>query len=56
MLTQTLRRLEQTGLVHREVHPVVPPHVEYSLTELGRSLQPALSALCEWSRHHAEVL
>jgi DNA-binding HxlR family transcriptional regulator len=56
MLTQTLRRLEQSGLVHREIYPVVPPHVEYSLTELGRSLQPVLTALCEWSQDHADVL
>lgn len=56
MLTQTLRRLEHAGLVHRDIRPVVPPHVEYSLTELGRSLQPVLSALCEWSQDHADVL
>jgi len=52
MLTQTLRALEADGLVHREVFPVVPPHVEYSLTELGRSLSPLLRELCRWSEAH----
>lgn len=56
MLIQTLRNLERNGLVEREVHPVVPPKVEYSLTPLGASLQPLLEALCQWSeRHLAEV-
>ena len=44
MLTQQLRELEEQGLVHREVFPVIPPKVEYSLTELGRSLIPVLVA------------
>lgn len=49
MLIQTLRNLEHNGLVEREVYPVVPPKVEYSLTPLGRSLQPLLEAICRWS-------
>src|SRR5216110_2167494 len=49
MLTQTLRSLERDGLVHRTVHPVVPPKVEYSLTRLGRTLIEPLHALCRWS-------
>ena len=49
MLIQTLRNLERNGLVEREVHPVVPPKVEYSLTPLGASLQPLLEAVCQWS-------
>ncbi|WP_412542286.1 helix-turn-helix domain-containing protein [Longispora sp. K20-0274] len=52
MLTQTLRALEHRGLVHREQFPVVPPHVEYSLTPLGASLSPILRALCEWAQDH----
>jgi DNA-binding HxlR family transcriptional regulator len=52
MLTQTLRSLEQNGLVARRVFPVVPPHVEYSLTTLGRSLNEPLKALCQWAQNH----
>lgn len=53
MLTKQLRELEQHGLVHREVYPEVPPKVEYSLTETGRSLEPILLALKAWGREHA---
>jgi DNA-binding HxlR family transcriptional regulator len=52
MLTQTLRRLEGDGLITREVFPVVPPHVEYSLTDLGRTLAPILGELCTWAEEH----
>ncbi|MFI0718610.1 winged helix-turn-helix transcriptional regulator [Streptomyces sp. NPDC021224] len=56
MLTQTLRSLEADGLVHREAFPVVPPHVEYSLTPLGESLSPLLHGLCRWAEaHHADI-
>lgn len=48
MLTQQLRELESDNLVHREVFPVIPPRVEYSLTELGRSLMPILVAMRDW--------
>ena len=54
MLIQTLRNLEHNGLVEREVYPVVPPKVEYSLTPLGASLQPLLEAICQWSERHLE--
>jgi DNA-binding HxlR family transcriptional regulator len=54
MLIQTLRDLERNGLVERKVYPVVPPKVEYSLTLLGRSLQPLLEAICQWSERHLE--
>lgn len=52
MLTQTLRRLEAAGLVSRTVFPVVPPHVEYSLTELGETLSPILREVCRWAEGH----
>ncbi len=48
MLTQQLRELENDGLIRREVYPVVPPKVEYSLTELGESLRPVLEAMHAW--------
>ena len=48
MLTQQLRELESQSLIHREVFAVVPPKVEYSLTELGRSLLPILVAMRDW--------
>lgn len=56
MLTQTLRDLERDGLVVREAYAVIPPRVEYSLTELGRTLQEPLEALSAWTeRHMAQV-
>lgn len=48
MLTQQLRELESDGMVHRTVYPVVPPKVEYSLTEHGRSLKPVILAMFDW--------
>ena len=52
MLSQTLKNLEQNHLVHREVYPEVPPRVEYSLTETGKSLIPALTSLIAWGKEH----
>ena len=52
MLSQTLKNLEQSHLVHREVYPEIPPRVEYSLTETGRSLMPAITALIDWGKEH----
>ncbi len=48
MLTLQLRELEEDGLIHREVYPVVPPKVEYSLTEFGRTLLPVINAMHQW--------
>ena len=48
VLTAQLRDMEQNGLVHREVFAEVPPRVEYSLTELGRSLKPILDSIWNW--------
>ena len=52
MLSQTLKNLEQCHLVHREVYPEVPPRVEYSLTDTGRSLMPVLTDLIAWGQQH----
>jgi DNA-binding HxlR family transcriptional regulator len=54
MLTHTLRGLERNGLVTRKVYPVVPPHVEYALTPLGRTLLAPLKSLCEWAQRHMD--
>ena len=56
VLIQQLREMEEHGIVHREVFREVPPRVEYSATQLGRSLQPVLLALCTWGRRHAAAL
>lgn len=52
MLTQQLREMESQNLIHREVFPVVPPKVEYSLTDLGRSLMPVLVAMRDWGSEY----
>ena len=48
MLTQQLRELEKDNLIIRKVYPVVPPKVEYRLSELGKSISPVLDAMREW--------
>ena len=48
MLTANLRQMESDGLVHREVFAEVPPRVEYSLTDTGRSLKPIIDAMRSW--------
>jgi DNA-binding HxlR family transcriptional regulator len=53
MLTQTLRILERDGLVRREIFPVIPPRVEYELTELGQNLAGLLNQIRSWSEQHA---
>ncbi len=52
MLSQTMKNLEQCHLVHRQVYPEVPPRVEYSLTDTGKSLMPAIMALITWGKEH----
>ena len=52
MLTQQLRELEADGIVDRRIYPTVPPKVEYSLTEYGRSLKRALREICDWGLNH----
>ena len=54
MLTQTLRQMERDGLLIRTVHPVVPPRVEYRLTELGMSLGAAFCGVWIWAADHLE--
>jgi DNA-binding HxlR family transcriptional regulator len=52
MLTQTLRELERNGFVQRTVMELVPPQVEYRLTDLGKSLQDMVAGLCGWAEQH----
>ncbi|MDR0220938.1 MAG: helix-turn-helix transcriptional regulator [Lachnospiraceae bacterium] len=52
MLTQQLRELEEDNLIVRTVYPVVPPKVEYTLSEMGRSIHPILSAMYDWGENH----
>ena len=54
MLTQQLRELEHDGLVHREIFPVVPPRVEYSLTPFGQTIRPVLQSMYAWGTGYLE--
>jgi DNA-binding HxlR family transcriptional regulator len=56
MLTLHLRELERDGLIHREVYREVPPKVEYSLTEIGRSLEPLLRFMSEWGHANRALM
>ncbi len=54
VLTRQLRELEDEGIVSRTVYPVVPPHVEYELTDHGRTLKPILDAMVVWGQTQIE--
>ena len=56
VLTAQLRAMEDSGLINRAVYAEVPPKVEYSLTELGRSLKPILDALQNWGENYKKSL
>ena len=56
VLTQQLRAMESDGLVHREVYAEVPPRVDYTLTDRGRSLEPVLDAMRVWGEAHMAEL
>ena len=55
VLTSNLRSMEADGLVIRTVYPVVPPKVEYSLTETGKSLSPILDSMLTWGNKYKET-
>ena len=55
MLTQQLRELESQALIHREVFPIIPPRVEYSLTDLGKSLLPVLVSMRDWGAKYLRI-
>jgi DNA-binding HxlR family transcriptional regulator len=52
VLTQTLRGMERDGLIDRHIHNVVPPRVEYALTDMARSVIKPLQDLCHWAQGH----
>ena len=54
VLTTQLRDMEESGLISRKVYAEVPPRVEYSLTDLGKSLQPILNAMLQWGTEYKE--
>lgn len=56
VLTETLKNLEECGLVSRKIYPEVPPRVEYSLTELGKSLVPIINQLISWAVENYEAV
>lgn len=56
VLIEQLKELEEHGVVRRAVFAEVPPRVEYSVTELGQTLEPVIAMLCEWGRRHARAL
>ena len=51
-LSEALKELERDGLIHREMYPEIPPKVEYTLTERGRSLMRVLDLLCTWGNEN----
>jgi DNA-binding HxlR family transcriptional regulator len=55
MLAEQLRELEEAGIVHREVFPVIPPKVEYELTHLGEGLRPVVQYLQEWGMNFGSI-
>lgn len=54
VLTSNLREMESLGLVSRRVFAEIPPHVEYSLTPLGRSMEPILNSMADWGEAYLE--
>jgi DNA-binding HxlR family transcriptional regulator len=56
MLTKTIRQMEADGLVSRTVYPVIPPRVEYELTQLGRELGEAFCGVWIWAERHREAI
>lgn len=55
MLTKQLRELEEDGVIRRKIYPEVPPRVEYTITDFGKTLIPILEALCNWGAEYLGV-
>ncbi len=56
MLIRQLRELEEDGIITRTVYPVVPPKVEYQLTEIGRQLEPVVTSICNWGENYRDFI
>lgn len=56
MLIRQLRELEEDGIITRTVYPVVPPKVEYQLTEIGRHLEPVVTSICNWGDNYRDFI
>lgn len=56
VLTSNLRELERNGIINRKIYPIVPPKVEYSLTELGLTLTPVLDVMHEWGEKYQTTM
>lgn len=56
MLTQQLRELEADGLLNRVVYPIIPPKVEYSLSDFGKSIIPVLDVMCNWGINYLDSM
>ncbi len=56
VLTDSLRSMEEDGIITRTVYPEVPPRVEYALSETGESMRPILTAMQQWGTHYKETL
>ena len=56
ILSKELKELDDWGLVARKEYPVVPPHTEYRLTPLGRTLEPVMSAMANWGLEHRSTI
>lgn len=56
VLTDSLRSMEEDGIITRTVYPEVPPRVEYALSELGKSMRPIIDAMAEWGRNYKKEM
>ncbi|MBM6760627.1 winged helix-turn-helix transcriptional regulator [Megamonas hypermegale] len=56
VLTDSLRSMELDGIIKRKTYPEIPPHVEYSLSDLGKSMKPIIEAMAEWGINYKKFL